>query len=44
MVADHLLKLDDNDGDSAWKKKAIKESATTAFGGEHVLFDVDLSG
>ncbi|KAG2150492.1 cytochrome P450 [Suillus clintonianus] len=32
MVADHLLDLDDSDGDSAWKKKAIKESAATAFG------------
>ncbi|KAG1730256.1 cytochrome P450 [Suillus paluster] len=32
MVADHLLKLDDGDGDSAWQKKAIKESASTAFG------------
>ncbi|KAG1737648.1 cytochrome P450 [Suillus lakei] len=32
MVADHLLELDDSDGDSAWRKKAIKESAATAFG------------
>jgi hypothetical protein len=40
MVADHLLDLDNNDEDLAWKKKAIKESATTAYAGEHVLFDV----
>lgn len=32
MVADHLLVLDDNCSDSAWRKKAVKESAATAFG------------
>ncbi|KAG0700290.1 cytochrome P450 [Suillus ampliporus] len=32
MVADHLLKLDEDDSNSAWQKKAIKESAATAFG------------
>lgn len=32
MVADHLLELDDSHGDSAWQKKAVKESAATAFG------------
>jgi hypothetical protein len=42
MVADHLLDLDNNDDDLAWKKQAIKDSATSAYGGEHVLFDVVL--
>lgn len=32
MVADHLLELDDSCDDSAWQRKAIKESAATAFG------------
>ncbi|KAG0706122.1 cytochrome P450 [Suillus ampliporus] len=32
MVADHLLGLDDSDGDSTWQKKAIKECAATAMG------------
>ncbi|KAG1744160.1 cytochrome P450 [Suillus paluster] len=32
MVADHLLKLDENDSDSAWQKKAVMESAATASG------------
>lgn len=32
MVADHLLELDDSSSNSAWQKKAIKESAATAFG------------
>ncbi|KAG2153304.1 cytochrome P450 [Suillus clintonianus] len=30
MVADHLLKLDESDGDSAWQKKALQDSAQTA--------------
>jgi hypothetical protein len=34
MVVDHLLELDDSSGNSAWQKKAIMESAATAFGGE----------
>lgn len=32
MVVDHLLELDDSSGNSAWQKKAIMESAATAFG------------
>jgi len=36
MVADHLLELDENDSDSAWQKKAIKDAAATAFGGERI--------
>ncbi|KAG2125389.1 cytochrome P450 [Suillus clintonianus] len=32
MVVDHLLKLDESDGDSEWQKKAIKDSAATATG------------
>jgi hypothetical protein len=35
MVADHLLEIDETDSDSAWQKKALKESAATAYGGEH---------
>jgi hypothetical protein len=36
MVADHLLEIDENDSDSAWQVKALKESAATAYGGEHI--------
>jgi len=36
MVADHLLELDESDNDSAWQKKAIQESAGTAFAGERI--------
>jgi hypothetical protein len=36
MVADHLLKLGESDGDISWHKKAVKESAATALGGEHI--------
>ncbi|OJA10020.1 hypothetical protein AZE42_10192 [Rhizopogon vesiculosus] len=32
MVADHLLKLHDSDDNPSWYKKAVKESAATAFG------------
>lgn len=32
MVYDHLLALDESASDSAWQKKAIKESAATALG------------
>ncbi|OAX30544.1 cytochrome P450, partial [Rhizopogon vinicolor AM-OR11-026] len=32
MVADHLLKLHETEDDSSWYKKAVKESAATAFG------------
>jgi hypothetical protein len=42
MVVDHLLKLDESDNDFAWQKKALKESASTAFGGEHISFNVTL--
>ncbi|KAG2153603.1 cytochrome P450 [Suillus bovinus] len=38
MVADHLMELDDSYSDSAWRKKEIKESAGTAFGGEQTPF------
>lgn len=44
MVADHLLELDDSSSNSAWQKKAIKESAATAFGGEQMPFSVNLTG
>jgi len=36
MIVDNLLELDESDNDSAWKKKAIKESGATAFAGEHI--------
>jgi hypothetical protein len=40
MVVDHLLQLEENDSESdkdlAWQKKALKESASTAFGGKHI--------
>jgi hypothetical protein len=36
MVTDHLLTLDESDVDLAWKKKAVKESASSAFGGKHI--------
>jgi len=36
MVADHLLKLDESNGDSAFQKKAVMDSAATATGGEHI--------
>ncbi|OJA12277.1 hypothetical protein AZE42_08151 [Rhizopogon vesiculosus] len=32
MVADHLLKLHETEDDPSWYKKAVKESAATAFG------------
>ncbi|OAX36943.1 cytochrome P450 [Rhizopogon vinicolor AM-OR11-026] len=32
MVADHLLKLHESGDDPSWYKKAVKESAATAFG------------
>ncbi|OJA08302.1 hypothetical protein AZE42_07575 [Rhizopogon vesiculosus] len=32
MVVDHLLQLEESDIDLAWQKKALKESASTAFG------------
>jgi hypothetical protein len=35
MVADHLLKLDESNGDSVFQKKAVMDSAATATGGEH---------
>ncbi|KAG2148491.1 cytochrome P450 [Suillus cothurnatus] len=38
MVADRLLELDQPYGDSVWQKKAVKESAATAFGGEQMPF------
>jgi hypothetical protein len=44
MVADNLLRLDESDRDTALQKKAIKESATTAYGGEYIYIDVILSG
>lgn len=44
MVADHLLEIDENDIDSDWQKKALKESAATAYGGEHIQFNAFLSG
>jgi hypothetical protein len=44
MVADHLLKLHESDDDSFWYKKAVKESAATAFGGEDITFNVFLLG
>ncbi|KAJ8583488.1 cytochrome P450 [Rhizopogon salebrosus TDB-379] len=37
MVVDHLLKLDESDNDFAWQKKALKESASTAFGAAVLL-------
>jgi hypothetical protein len=40
MVADHLLKLGESDGDISWHKKAVKESAATALGGEHIYLSV----
>jgi hypothetical protein len=43
MVADHLLELDHAHGDTAWQKKAVKESAATAFGGEQIPFSVKFS-
>ncbi|KAG1750176.1 hypothetical protein EDB19DRAFT_1825215 [Suillus lakei] len=30
MVADHLLKLDESDGDSTWQQRVVKDSAATA--------------
>jgi len=33
MVVDNLLNIDENDSDSAWQKKALKESATTMYAG-----------
>ncbi|KAG2124791.1 cytochrome P450 [Suillus clintonianus] len=39
MVSEQLLALDENDVDAAWQKKAIKESAGTAFGGEYISFN-----
>jgi len=36
MVADKLLDLNEDDSDSAWQKKAMKDSAATVYGGEHV--------
>lgn len=32
MVADHLLKIDESNGNSAWQKKAVMDSAATATG------------
>jgi hypothetical protein len=43
MVADHLLELDQPYGDSVWQKKAVKESAATAFGGEQMPYSVNFS-
>jgi fibronectin type 3 domain-containing protein len=43
LVTDNLLKLDEGDEDTAFQKKAIKESAATAYGGEHIYIDVILS-
>ncbi|KAG0698792.1 hypothetical protein DFH29DRAFT_939881 [Suillus ampliporus] len=43
MVSDHLRALDESDSDSAWQKKAVRESAATAFGGEHISFSVIFS-
>ena len=37
MISDHLFEIDESDGDSAWQKKALKESAATAYGGEHAI-------
>ena len=42
MVADHLLKLDESDSDFAWQKKAVRESAATALGGEYIRCNVVL--
>ncbi|OJA15424.1 hypothetical protein AZE42_13001 [Rhizopogon vesiculosus] len=36
MVVDNLLNIDENDSDSAWQKKSLKESAATVYGGEHI--------
>jgi len=36
MIVDHLLEMDENDSDSEWRKKALKESASTAYGGKHI--------
>ncbi|OJA08702.1 hypothetical protein AZE42_10180, partial [Rhizopogon vesiculosus] len=44
MVADHLQEIDDDDNDSAWQKKALKESASTAYGGEHIQLNAFVSG
>jgi hypothetical protein len=44
MVVDNLLNIDENDSDSAWQKKALKESAATVYGGEHIWFNNILSG
>jgi len=44
MVTDHLLEIDENDSDSAWQVKALKESATTAYAGEHIQLSAFLSG
>ncbi|OAX31349.1 cytochrome P450, partial [Rhizopogon vinicolor AM-OR11-026] len=32
MVVDNLLNIDENNSDSVWQKKALKESATTVYG------------
>ncbi|OJA14018.1 hypothetical protein AZE42_11341 [Rhizopogon vesiculosus] len=44
MVADHLLKLHETEDDPSWYKKAVKESAATAFGGEDIKFNILLLG
>ena len=44
MVADHLLKVHESEDDPSWYKKAVKESAATAFGGEDITFNVFLLG
>jgi len=35
LVTDHLLKLVESDSEFEWKKKALKESASTALGGKY---------
>ncbi|OJA11833.1 hypothetical protein AZE42_04066 [Rhizopogon vesiculosus] len=41
MVVDNLLNIDEDDSDSAWQKKALKESAATVYGGNALAIDVN---
>ena len=44
MVADHLLEINENAGDAAWQRRALKEAASTAYGGVHGQFIAFLLG